>query len=54
MLEDVVMWGFTDRYSWITAGETFPDHAAGVMFDRDLRPRPSYVLVRRALGDGFE
>jgi len=46
---DVVLWGFTDRYSWITAGETFPDHAAGVIMDDRMQPRASFHALQKVL-----
>jgi endo-1,4-beta-xylanase len=53
--EDIVLWGFSDRYSWITAGETFPDHAAGTIMDDKLRPRPAFDAVHEALQSvGFD
>ena len=46
--------GFTDRYSWITAGahydgSFFPNHLVGTMMDNDLRYYPSLYVVRDAL-----
>jgi len=48
-VKDIVLWGFTDRYSWITAGETFPDHPVGVIMDDNLRPWPSFHAMGEAL-----
>ena len=48
-IDDVVMWGVTDRYSWITAGETFPNHTAGVILDERLQPRPAFYAVQSEL-----
>lgn len=48
-IDEVVMWGFTDRYSWITAGETFPDDTAGVIMDEGLQPRPAFQAIRTEL-----
>jgi endo-1,4-beta-xylanase len=44
----VMLWGFTDRYSWVpgTTGDTF-DHA--LIFDRDYRPKPAYAAIAAAL-----
>ncbi|MGI8728636.1 MAG: endo-1,4-beta-xylanase [Solirubrobacteraceae bacterium] len=35
-------WGFTDRVSWLGAGES------GLLFDRDYNPKPAYEAVRSA------
>ncbi len=35
-------WGFTDAVSWLSAGE------AGLLFDREYRPKPAYAAVRSA------
>ena len=47
--EDVVLWGFTDRYSWITAGTSFPDYGAGTIMDQSLRLYPSFESIRKRL-----
>ena len=50
-LPAVVMWGFTDRYSWVPAtsnGEF--DHA--LIFDQDCRPKPAYEAIRSVLREG--
>ena len=36
--KDVVLWGFTDRYSWITAGTSFRDY--GRRYDHEPRFAP--------------
>ena len=51
---DVMLLGFTDRYSWITAGahydgSNFPDHLVGTLMDNDFRYYPSFEAVRAAL-----
>jgi endo-1,4-beta-xylanase len=45
----VMLWGFTDRYSWVpgTSGGTY-DHA--LIFDRDYRAKPAYAAIAAALG----
>ncbi len=48
-IDDVVMGGWTDLYSWITAGETFPDDTAGVILDERLQPRPAFFAVQSEL-----
>lgn len=44
----VVMWGFTDRYSWVhsTSNGKY-DH--GLIYDRDYRPKPAYNAIAAAL-----
>jgi len=44
----VMLWGFTDRYSWVpgTSGGTY-DHA--LIFDRDYQPKPAYAAIAAAL-----
>jgi endo-1,4-beta-xylanase len=49
VIDDVVMWGFTDRYSWITSGDTFPNDTAGVILDERLQPRPAFYAVQSEL-----
>ena len=51
---DVMLLGFADRYSWITAGahydgSFFPDHLVGTLMDNDFRYYPSFEAVRAAL-----
>ncbi|MGQ9632237.1 MAG: endo-1,4-beta-xylanase [bacterium] len=45
-----VLWGFTDRYSWIP--HFFPGSGAGLIFDESYLPKPAYnalvdILVER-------
>ena len=47
--KDVVLWGFTDRYSWITAGTSFRDYGAGTIMSQDLRLYPSFEAIRKRL-----
>ena len=47
--EDVVLWGFTDLYSWITAGISFRGYGTGTIMNRDLRPYPSFEAIRKRL-----
>ena len=44
----VMLWGFTDRYSWVpeTTGGSY-DHA--LIFDRDYHPKPAYAAIAAAL-----
>ena len=51
---DVMLLGFTDRYSWITAGphydgSLFPDHLVGTLMDSEYHYHPSFHAVREAL-----
>ena len=41
-------WGFTDKYSWI-GWHSNGTEGAGLLFDRDYRPKPAYRAVRDAL-----
>jgi endo-1,4-beta-xylanase len=45
----LVMWGFTDRYSWIP--EWFPGYGSALILDEDLQRKPAYDALRRALVD---
>ena len=42
-----VLWGFTDRYTWIPDLLGRPD--APLIFDRDYRPKPAYGALQQAL-----
>ena len=42
-----VMWGFTDRYSWISQFTGHPD--APLIFDQSYRPKPAYNALVDAL-----
>ncbi len=42
-----VLWGFTDRYSWIPNFQPGFDHA--LIFDKEYRPKPAYFALRDAL-----
>ena len=41
--EAFVMWGFTDRYTWIPAVTKHPD--APLIFDTSYRPKPAYTAM---------
>lgn len=43
----LVLWGFTDKYSWIP-GE-FHGWGDALVYGRDWRPKPAYFALRRAL-----
>ena len=47
--EDVVLWGFTDRYSWITAGTSFQGYGAGTIMNGVMRLYPSFEAIRKRL-----
>jgi endo-1,4-beta-xylanase len=41
-------WGFTDKYSWI-GWFTHRTKGAGLLFDRQYRPKPAYDGIREVL-----
>ncbi|OHE92487.1 glycosyl hydrolase family 10 [Colletotrichum orchidophilum] len=44
----VVVWEFTDKYSWIPS--TFKGAGDACLFDKDMKPKPAYAAVAAALG----
>ncbi|KAL0932202.1 glycosyl hydrolase family 10 [Colletotrichum truncatum] len=44
----VVVWEFTDKYSWIPS--TFQGQGDACLFDKDMQPKPAYASVMAALG----
>jgi endo-1,4-beta-xylanase len=44
--EAFVMWGFTDRYTWIPAATGHPD--SPLIFDENYRPKPAYTALVNA------
>lgn len=44
----ITFWGLDDGDSWIP--EFFPGSGHALLIDEDLRPKPAYEAVRRALG----
>lgn len=46
-LREFVLWGFTDRYSWIP--ESSPEADAGLIFDREFQPKPAYQALHDRL-----
>ncbi|UCF37373.1 MAG: endo-1,4-beta-xylanase [Acidobacteriota bacterium] len=42
-----VIWGFTDRYSWVPT--TFPGYGDALLFDADYQPKPAYEALLSAL-----
>ena len=45
--EMVVLWGVTDRYSWIPG--SFPGTGAALLFDGDYQPKPAYNALQERL-----
>ena len=45
--EMVVMWGFTDRASWVPG--TFPGQGDALLFDASFQPKPAYTAVNDLL-----
>ncbi|KAK1545933.1 aldo/keto reductase [Colletotrichum paranaense] len=44
----IVVWEFTDKYSWIPS--TFSGAGDACLFDKDMKPKPAYTAVAAALG----
>jgi len=42
-----VVWGFTDKYSWIP--QTFPGTGRGLIYDNNYNPKPAYYGLKEAL-----
>lgn len=42
-----VMWGFTDKYSWIPS--YFGGYGAALIFDESYRPKPAYYYIAEVL-----
>ncbi|MEM2739610.1 MAG: endo-1,4-beta-xylanase, partial [Candidatus Bathyarchaeia archaeon] len=42
-----VMWGLTDRYSWIPS--YFSGYGAALIFDESYKPKPAYYYIAAAL-----
>jgi endo-1,4-beta-xylanase len=42
-----VLWGFTDRYSWIP--DAFPGYGSALIFDGSYAPKPAYTALLEAL-----
>ncbi|MFI8932719.1 endo-1,4-beta-xylanase [Streptomyces sp. NPDC053474] len=43
----ITLWGYSDRHSWIPA--TFPGEGAALPWDENLRHKPAYDALRKAL-----
>lgn len=43
----VVLWGFTDRYSWIPGA--FKGYGSALIFDESYRPKPAYQALHEVL-----
>jgi endo-1,4-beta-xylanase len=46
----LVLWGFTDKYSWIPG--FFPGTGAALIFDENYKPKPAFASMREALRAG--
>ena len=44
----IVLWGFTDRYSWVP-GISNGTYDRALIFDRDYRPKPAYEAIASML-----
>lgn len=47
----LVMWGFTDKYSWIPS--FFPGMGGALIFDASYQPKPAYQSLQAALQAGL-
>jgi endo-1,4-beta-xylanase len=47
-----VMWGFTDRYSWIPGSTGHPD--APLIFDGEYHPKPAFFALILVLDEGLD
>lgn len=43
----LVLWGFTDKHSWIP--QVFPGAGDALIFDADYRPKPAYATLQQSL-----
>jgi endo-1,4-beta-xylanase len=48
----LVMWGFTDKYSWIPS--TFNGQGDALIFDASYQPKPAHVALREVLEVGAD
>jgi endo-1,4-beta-xylanase len=39
------VWGYTDKYSWITTFHAFPGYTDACLFDSDLKPKTAFLSV---------
>lgn len=44
------VWGYTDRYSWITTFNAFPGYTDACLFDADVRPKGMFFSILKSLG----
>jgi len=42
-----VVWGFTDKYSWVPG--TFPGTGNALIYDSNFNPKPAYNALKEAL-----
>ena len=47
----LVMWGFTDKYSWIPG--TFPGFGDALIYDANYQPKPAYSALKTVLEQGL-
>ena len=47
----LVLWGFTDRYSWVP--DFFPGDGDALIFDANYRPKPAYTAIRESLEEAL-
>jgi endo-1,4-beta-xylanase len=50
-VKTLVMWGFTDKYSWIPG--FFSGFGDALIFDANYQPKPAYTAMLSALGGGM-
>jgi endo-1,4-beta-xylanase len=47
----LVLWGFTDRYSWVP--DFFPGDGDALIFDANYRAKPAYFAIRETLEEAL-
>ena len=48
----MVMWGFTDKYSWIPG--TFPGFGDALIYDANYQPKSAYSALKTVLEQGLD
>jgi len=48
----LVMWGFTDKYSWIPG--TFSGRGDALIYDTNYQPKPAYFALKNVLEQGLD